>query len=739
MKPVLLLIAAWCLMADLSAQPAFDLNFESTSSGLPSQSVLWGSNYTCQVQSAVVHGGNYALELTRNADAVNGDFGCFVFSVPVTFSGKTLAFKAFIKTMDVSDGYASVFIRMDGTGNNLYFNNSLSNIKGSRDWAEYSTPTVTLPEGAERINVGVILTGSGTLWADDFQLLVDGKDYRKAPKRKDRIFVADNDTSFSKASGIDLPVLKKADANNLALLCQVWGFLKYYHPAVAEGKYNWDAELFRFLPGYFEAKTPAVRNDSLLAWVKRLGPVSGKGNKFKITKNTKLTPELGWISDTTLLGSALSAELVKIRNSKRSGQHYYISLAAGVENPEFRNEKAYADMSWNDDGFRLLSVFRYYNMIEYFFPNRHLIGEDWHAIPAEFIMKIIAAPDAYEAQLSMLELIARINDTHAYPKMPEDFSTRFYGRNFANYKITFIENKAVISGYLNESLVKSGDLRPGDIILDINGETVMQKVDRLKKYVPASNEAARMRNIAGYLLRSNDRGITVTYMRDNKTASQSLSCHTPEAIMDKGNAGSESATPTWRFLTPEIGYIYLGTASNRELIKMMGELRLTKGIVIDIRCYPNEFMVFSLSQYFNLKKAAFVKFSNGSIENPGMFTYTKPLKVNRMKSAYNGKVVILVNEQTQSSAEYHAMALRVSPVATVVGSTTAGADGNVSQIVLPGGISTYISGVGVYYPDGTETQRVGIVPDVYATPTLRGYMDGRDEVLEKAVQIIEGK
>ncbi len=731
------LMAATAIFAQTSA----DFTFENSPTGnaLPEHGFLWGNNYSCTIQSTIKHEGNNALELVRNADATNKDFGCFVFAIPVNFTGKMAQFKAFMKTENVDNGIASLFVRIDGSSSNYYFTNSVSNLYGTNDWYQFNTPQFSLGKGAETMYVGVILNGSGSLWADDFQLLIDGKDYLKAPKIKGADFKADQDTAFSKSSGIDIGISNRVQVDNLALLCKVWGFLKYYHPSIATGNYNWDNELFRFLPTYLPITDKKQRNDSLLSWVNKLGPVKGKGNKMKIKKNTKLTPELGWIADTTTLGSNLSATLVNIRNSKRSESHYYVSLNKNVGNPSFDHERSYRTISWNDDGFKLLTVFRYYNIIEYFFPYRHLIGEDWHNIPHEFISKMIAAKDETEAQMVVLEMITKINDTHAYPRFSEEFNNAFYGRNYANYKLTFIENKAVVSGYMNESLVKNDDLQIGDIIIDIKGETVQQKVDRLKKYVPASNEAARLRIIAGYLLRSNDRGITVTYIRDGKTASKSLPCHTPEAIFAKTNIGAESATPTWRFLTPEIGYIFLETATNKELTKMMGELRLTKGIVIDIRCYPNDFMVFTLSQYFNLKKTPFAKFTSGSIRNPGMFTFGKPLSVPGMKSAYNGKLVILVNEQTQSSAEYHAMALRASQVATVVGSTTAGADGNISRITLPGGIATNISGIGVYYPDGTETQRVGIVPDVVVTPILRGFLDGRDEVLEKAVQIIEGK
>ena len=82
------------------------------------------------------------------------------------------------------------------------------------------------------------------------------------------------------------------------------------------------------------------------------------------------------------------------------------------------------------------------------------------------------------------------------------------------------------------------------------------------------------------------------------------------------------------------------------------------------------------------------------------------------------------------------MALRLASHATVIGSTTAGADGNVSQFYLPGGISTLISGIGIYYPDGRETQRIGIIPDIVVKPTIRGITEGKDDPLEKAIEIV---
>ena len=75
---------------------------------------------------------------------------------------------------------------------------------------------------------------------------------------------------------------------------------------------------------------------------------------------------------------------------------------------------------------------------------------------------------------------------------------------------------------------------------------------------------------------------------------------------------------------------------------------------------------------------------------------------------------------------------------TLIGSQTSGADGNVSTLFLPGGIAAYFTGLGVFYPDGRPTQRVGIVLDIECLPTIAGIRAGRDEVLERALRFIAG-
>jgi C-terminal processing protease CtpA/Prc len=56
--------------------------------------------------------------------------------------------------------------------------------------------------------------------------------------------------------------------------------------------------------------------------------------------------------------------------------------------------------------------------------------------------------------------------------------------------------------------------------------------------------------------------------------------------------------------------------------------------------------------------------------------------------------------------------------------------------MLPGGIRTGFSGLGVYYPDHTPTQQVGVKIDVPCAPTIEGIRAGRDEVLDCALKAL---
>ncbi|MGM1049284.1 MAG: hypothetical protein ACQEXX_24535 [Bacillota bacterium] len=47
------------------------------------------------------------------------------------------------------------------------------------------------------------------------------------------------------------------------------------------------------------------------------------------------------------------------------------------------------------------------------------------------------------------------------------------------------------------------------------------------------------------------------------------------------------------------------------------------------------------------------------------------------------------------------------------------------------------SKIGIFDPEKKPTQRIGVQPDIRLDPTIEGIMEGRDEYVERAVELIK--
>ena len=557
-----------------------------------------------------------------------------------------------------------------------------------------------------------------------------------------KVYKAQQDTVFRHGSGIALDNLTPSQIDHLAVLGRVWGFVKYYHPAVARGDYNFDAEMLRLLPRVLNSQTRDERSAVLSAWLTALGPVPACATcREPKPADVRLPADLAWLTDKTQLSPALSQQLAYLRQNRNQGPHYYVSSAPNIGNPLFLHEETYAQPATPDAGLRLLALYRYWNMIEYFFPYRYAIGEDWQQVLPEFIPQFAAARTDEQYRLVALAIIARIHDTHANIYGSDKILATYKGTFHAPVQVRFVEGQAVVTDYFPATLGPATGLQKGDVVLAVDGIKVTDLIKTRQRITPASNEPTQLRNVARDLLRGPSDKVTLLVRRAGRDFPITIG-RVPAAQLNLAlnNGTPDPKAPFWKLLPDNIGYLSLGTIKQAELPAAMAELKNTKGLVIDIRNYPAEFVVFSLTKYLSARPVPFVRFSEPQPTYPGVFLHTPVLSVPGTREApYAGKVVILVNELSQSQSEYTTMALRAVPGAKVVGSTTAGADGNVSTIILPGNITTLITGLGIYYPDGRETQRVGIVPDVATQPTIAGIAAGRDEVLERAVQLIDNK
>ena len=721
------------------------LGFENGQPGTPP--ARWGCYPagTCFTDAQVVHSGKLSARIERNASD-SDKFSNINASIPLDFMGQSLELRGFVKTENVSsDGAAAIWLREDdanGAGVQFASTEALG-VKGTTDWTEYSIKLPVVAEG-QVLYLGALLSRTGKMWVDDLQLLVDGQPVANAPVLIPTGFSLDH--AYDGGSRIAITNLSDVQVQNLAKLAKVWGFLKYHHPAIASGQRQWDYDLFRVLPSLLSAPDGAAANQVIAAWItERLGNVVPCMACASLdTSDLSLGTNLNWLSDVSLLGTSLSQTLQSIYlNRNAAATHFFVALTPGPANPIFQNELKYAALKLPDSGYQLLGLFRFWNMVQYFYPNRDVMADDplsspnyWDDVLKQSIPGIATAQNSLAYQQQLLLFIAKIHDTHA--NLWSSLAARPpLGVCQLPVQIRFVEGLPVVGRYLSSTTGPASGLKVGDVIERLDSAPVEDLVAQWTPYYADSNQAARLRDIGNSFTQGACGPSSALVLRGKQELSLTPD-RVPISSLDFSAAYTHDLPGNaFQLLSSDIGYIKLSAPVVEQSALYILSASKTKGLIIDIRNYPADFSIFALGSLLVSEPVDFARFSMGDVANPGAFHWLSPLELTPAQPHYAGKVIILVDEITQSSAEYHAMAFRTAPGALVIGSTTAGADGNVSAVPLPGGFRSYISGIGVFYPDKRATQRVGIVPDIFVAPTIEGIRAGRDEVLEEAIHQIQ--
>lgn len=533
---------------------------------------------------------------------------------------------------------------------------------------------------------------------------------------------------------LNYPTFSLTETQKLESLARVWGFLKYYHPTVASGKLDWDKELFIYFPKVRSASSKEELNQIYLNWIKELCKIESQVPENKLSINNKSFNknfDLSWKNDSLIFSAELTKKLSFIENNRLQGINYYATPnALGII--EITNENVYPHIHKTplEEEYRILCLFRYWNIIEYFYPYKYLTDQSWNEVITEMIPKFLNVKTESEYHLVLQELIAKVDDNHA--QIYEPYETETFGRFYIPAAFKIIDNKAIITEYHHDSLAKADDIRVGDVIYKVNGEDIKDIIKRKSKYISAANEATKIRNFREVIFNGLTNSVKLTFEKDGILKEKEVKRYPFYRFENTKSKDGDK----WIFLKNNIGYVNLGNINLEEVSEMIKFLLKCEKVILDIRNYPR-FDVEEISKHLNSEPRTFAKVTLPDPNYPGKFYWKEGFQVGEFnKNSYKGKVVILINEETQSAAEFTVMSLQTADNVTLIGSHTAGSDGNAIVFDLIGGATTRISAVGVYYPDGKETQRVGILPDIEIRPTLLGIKNGIDEVLERAIDYL---
>ena len=74
----------------------------------------------------------------------------------------------------------------------------------------------------------------------------------------------------------------------------------------------------------------------------------------------------------------------------------------------------YAAMSFPSEGYRLLALFRFWNIINYFYPYRELTDKPWNMVLTDFIPRFLENKNQLEYEMTVAEMVASLQDTHGF-------------------------------------------------------------------------------------------------------------------------------------------------------------------------------------------------------------------------------------------------------------------------------------------------------------------------------------
>ena len=411
-------------------------------------------------------------------------------------------------------------------------------------------------------------------------------------------------------------------------------------------------------------------------------------------------------------------------------------------------------------GYRLLAAAKMYNIINFFNPDKDLMDNNWDSVYFKYLPRYINAKDSIDYAQAVTSMYANIQDSHGFIYGEVSYNTIAplvgYG-SVPPFRANIIENKIIITSILNDSIARKEGFEKGDIILKTGNKNSSDLVEQLREFYPASNKEAQNRNIVSTsFLGDQNKSTPITIQKKNGQIKNVNVLHNDTLFEIKyfqhfNKDPFKKDLPVCKIFSGNVGYIDMFQLTIDNVDSVMNILRYTKGIIFDDRSYPSSAtaLLFNYLPQRNAKGKAglqglmldadMIKYGDGSMKKTTTYMHTEVVKEVERKWLYNGKLVLLINEYTQSAAEGLASHL-LQAGAIGVGSHTAGANGDITNFNLPGMCNLSFSGRKPFNADGTTMQRVGIIPKIKISPTINGFRNGKDEILERGIKyVLKGK
>lgn len=551
----------------------------------------------------------------------------------------------------------------------------------------------------------------------------------------------------------------------LERFAQVYGYIKYFHPSDEVVKLDWDKFTIYATDKILDCKTNKEFEKAILDLFLPIAPsvqtqktpdLSSKN--FKKLKDNSVFEEIFWRHQGVGFGMSSKPppySSVRIRVNSQSDTikyrpHLGESVAVKLTNNYFvipivtlvdkKGTVPTPDVNSFDNlvselnsyiidenslAFRIGNVISVFNVFQHFFPYFEEISVDWNMKLEQAISESFLDKSKKEHINTLQEMTSVLGDGHL---------TIYSDDNRKDYYLLPI-NWEWIQGELIITYVKHKDskLKVGDRVSKINGVLAEKYFDVIESRISAGTK--------GWLKHVSEQKSLEG--AQNSKVDIEVNGSIFNLVRNIEPYDIEKKSIPYKKISNDIHYLNLSLIDISTFEYLIPQLKISSGIIFDLRGYPNsngEIISYLFNKEVTTKPWMFIPITY----YPDRQNQKEYLELDwngelKPKMPYLGdkQIVFITDGSAISYSESLLGFIKGLQLGTIVGQPSAGTNGNWNTFSLPGKIKIKWTGMKVVNLDGSQLYGNGVLPDVYVERTIDGVIKGKDEFLDKSIEILK--
>ncbi|MFN7249838.1 MAG: S41 family peptidase [Anaerobacillus sp.] len=367
-----------------------------------------------------------------------------------------------------------------------------------------------------------------------------------------------------------------------------------------------------------------------------------------------------------------------------------------------------------------------WNFFQHFYPYFEEVNVNWESELVYLLEDVIQASSQEKYVDALNFSIAKLNDGHA---------GAWIGNRLNNATLPFYPDK--IDGKLVVTVVSSNSpFQVGDILLTKDNREVIEILSEEMRKISGSKQWKSYLALDKFVRGDDKNEVEFEVDRNGNILTISTKYEFTTTPIDRFNRKE-------KFLEIEEGIYYINATDSigNYFEKNLEQLKEAEAIIFDIRGYIHS-DVWNILPYLSNETLKSPIWKIPQIIYPDNMNLVGHREDGRWEiesaaTKLSGKLIFLTDGGAISASETFLGIIEDHNLGLIVGGATAGANGNMNILEIPGKVTIGMTGMKVVKGDRSQHHIIGIKPTVTVIRSFDGVLNEKDEYIEKALELIK--